>query len=248
MRKNQVLAKLRAGQVTGGFWMNVPSPVLAELAAHAGFDWIVLDAQHGYWGYEALFSSMQVISATETVPLVRVLRNDPAAIGQVLDAGALGIIVPLVNSAEEAVAAVAAARYPPQGQRSIGGGRLRLYGDDYWAAANGEILVSAMIETRQAGEKAQEILSVPGVDLGFIGPVDLAQSMGVEVGSEAHETMIQRVLAAGKACGTPVGIYCTNVEDAIRRAEEGFQFIPYIGDLAIFSGGIRDALRRWNAR
>lgn len=248
MRKNQALAKLRAGEPTAGLWLNIPSPLIAEFGAHAGFDWILLDAQHGYWSYDSLLAAIQVISATETVPLVRALWNDPALLGQLLDAGALGIVVPMVNSAEEATRAAAAMRYPPYGQRSIGGGRLRFYGSDYIAAANDEVLCAVMIETRQGAERAAEILSAPGVDLGFIGPVDLARSMGIATGSEEHEAIIRRILAAGQAHGTPVGIFCLHAEEAIHRAEQGFQFMPCALDLAILTSGMSAAVERWRSR
>jgi len=248
MRKNRILARLRAGEVSTGLWMNAGSPLLAELGAHAGFDWILLDRQHGHWDDAATISAMQVIGATDTVPIARVLRNDPARIGQLLDAGALGIVVPMVNTPQEAARAVAAMRYPPLGQRSMGGPRLRLYGEDYFAAANEEIMVAVMIETRQAAEHARDILSVPGVDLGFIGPVDLARSLGTwGQASEEHEAAIQGVLAAGKSCGTPVGIYAMSVEDAGRRAEEGFQFMPIANDIAILTGGMSDIVGQWRS-
>jgi len=229
--------------------MNVGSPILAEIAAHAGFDWILLDTQHGYWSDTELLSAFQVIAATETAPIARVLRNDFGLIGKLLDAGALGVVVPMVNSAEEAARAVAAMRYPPQGERSAGGSRLSFYGDDYFAAANPEIMVSVMIETRQAAERAAEILAVPGVDMGFIGPFDLGLSMGPSrYGSAEHEALIQGVLAAGKSCGVPVGIYCGTIEDAIRRAQQGFQLMPCATDTSFFSGGMRSLVKQWRSR
>ncbi len=249
MRKNQMLAKLRAGQPVAGCWMNCGSPVVAEIAAHAGFDWILLDTQHGYWDDSALLSAFQAISSTDTVPIARVLRNDPGLIGKLLDAGALGIIVPLVNSPQEAAQAVAAMRYPPEGQRSLGGSRLSFYGDDYFFTANKEIMVSMMIETREAAEHAAEILSVPGIDMGFIGPADLALSLGTFGRASAeHEALIEKVLAAGKACHVPMGIYCGSVEDAMRRAQQGFQFMPCVTDTSFISGGLCTILKQWHGR
>lgn len=249
MRQNQVLAKLRAGQPTIGFWMNTGSSLVAEFAARVGFDWILLDQQHGYWSDDSLLAALQVIAPTDTVPLVRVLSNQPGLIGKALDAGALGVVVPLVNSAAEATQAVMAARYPPLGARSAGGARNRLYGDDYFAAANQEILVALMIETREAAEHAAEIVAVPGVDVAFIGPGDLAFSLGTFGQKSAlHESLIQQVLVAGQAQHVPVGIYCANIEDAIRRAKEGFLFVPCGDDLSLISQMTRDLVKAWRDR
>ncbi|MBI2202115.1 MAG: hypothetical protein HYU43_09290, partial [Armatimonadetes bacterium] len=207
MRTNQALGRLRRGEVVTCFWMNLGSPLLAEMAARwNAFDSILLDAQHGYWTEETLLTALQVIGPTETVPLVRVARNDPALIGRALDAGALGVMVPLVNSVEEAKQAVSAMRYPPAGSRSAGGTRLFYYGEDYYGAANSEILCMVMIETVEAVSRAVEILSVPGVDMGFIGPGDLAISLGCypQRGS-VHEAAVMKVLEAGNKAGKPVG-------------------------------------------
>jgi 2-keto-3-deoxy-L-rhamnonate aldolase RhmA len=249
MRQNKLLTSLRAGRATTGLWMNAGSPLLAELAAHAGLDWILLDTQHGYWGYNDILAATQVISATETTPVARVRRNDPALIGQLLDTGIMGVVVPMVNSPEEAQAAVDAMRYPPRGHRSVGGSRLGLYGEDYFDTANDKVLCAVMIETQQAAEQAEAILAIEGIDLGFIGPMDLALSMGVfgQEGAE-HEAMIQHVLEAGQAQDVPMGIYCLTVEQAIERAEQGFQFMPCMTDLTFFQTSLGDMATRWKSR
>ena len=242
MRKNQLLAKLRAGEPVYGSWLTTGSPVLAEMAAQVGFDWLLLDTQHGYWTYEATINAFQVIGPTETVPVARVAWNDMALIGRLLDAGALGIVVPMVNSREEAERAAAAMRYPPEGQRSAGGSRLRLYGDDYFPNANSEVMLAVMIETRGAAERAEEILSVPGVDGCFIGPGDLGLSMGTfGRESEEHEAVLGKVLAAGNTCGVPVGLPCTNVQDAKRRAEQGFRLLTCASDIGACMEGLNRA-------
>lgn len=247
MLQNQTLSKIRNGQAAMGLWMNADSVLMAELGARDGFDWVLLDAQHGHWDYAGLVAATQVISATQATPLARVARNDPALIGKLLDMGMLGIVVPLVNSPEEAAAAVAASRYPPQGQRSLGGPRLGLYGADYFTAANSEVLVSVMIETDQAAHDAEAILAVPGVDLGFIGPADLALSMGTTPGTPDHEAAVQRVLQAGQSVGVPVGIYCGNAQEALRRAKQGFQFMPIMTDLGAYQQALRQAIGDWKA-
>ena len=228
-----------------GFWMFSGSPLVAEGGVQAGFDWVLLDTQHGHWGTTELLSATQMISASNTLPIARVQRNDPGLIGSLLDMGIMGVVVPLVNAAEEAAQAVAAMRYPPLGQRSFGGQRLGYYGSDYYPAANGEIMAAVMLETGEAVERADEILGVPGVDLGFIGPLDLSLSMGVPIGSAEHEAAIQRVLQAGRRRGVPVGIYTGTTQEARRRAEQGFQFMPLVTDLPFLQQGLNAAAQEW---
>ncbi len=228
MIKNRMLEKLRQGELVNFFWMSFGLPVLAEFVSRKRyFDSILLDIQHGYWNQEALLQVLQVIDPLSTVPLTRVARNDSALIGQVLDMGSLGVLVPLVNSPQEATEAVAAMRYPPLGRRSAGGARLALYGEDYITAANDEIACMVMLETREAVEQAEEILAVPGVDLGFVGPGDLALSLGCWPDKgPLHEAALLKVLKAGQKVGTPVGIACLSVEEALHRAQQGFRFVP----------------------
>ena len=237
MKTNLVLQKLRAGEAAYGYWVTSGSPLIAEAAAHLGYDFLLLDRQHGHWGFDATVQAMQAIGPTDTMPVARVLRNDPAFINQVLDLGALGVIVPLVNSREEAQRAVQAAKYPPAGIRSAGGSRLMLYGSDYMQAANDETLVAVMLETRQAVERAEEILSVPGVDVGFIGPSDLAFSLGVTAfASDEHEAALQQVLQAGNNAGKPVGMPLATPELCLERAAQGFRFLTCGSDMSSLLG------------
>lgn len=241
MRKNTVLAKLRAGQPAYGLWLETGSPILAEEIAHAGMDWALIDTQHGYWSNETILSTLQILSHTETVPLARVAGNDPALIGRLLDAGAFGVVVPMVNSRTEAEQAVAAVRYPPQGSRSAGGTRLLQFGSDYFSAANPEILLAVMIETVKAVEKAEEILSLPGVDCCFIGPGDLAIDMGTfGRPSDRHTAAIQSLVDTGKRLGIPMGIYCPTVEVARQRTAQGFQFVNVGSDISLFRRGLNE--------
>ena len=153
--------------------------------AHAGFDWLCIDMQHGSIDYQVALSMLQAISTTDTVPIVRVPWNEPGIIMKTLDAGAYGVIVPMVNSRAEAEAAVAACRYAPQGNRSYGPGRAVLYaGPDYFANANETVLCICMIETREAIERAEEIISTPGLDAIYIGPSDLSVSLGLPPASD----------------------------------------------------------------
>lgn len=235
MRKNRLLAKLRSGKPAFGIWLCVGSPILAEEAARVGFDWVLVDTQHGYWGHDAMINTFQVVGQTETELVARAAWNDTARIGQLLDAGALSLIVPMVNSRDEARQVVAAMRFPPKGIRSAGGSRTLLHSPNYFNEANEEIMVTVMIETVEAAERADEILSVPGVDCCLIGSGDLALSMGM-LGSEteAHEKVIRKVLETGRRHGVAMGFPAGTVEEALKRADQGFQLLTCGSDIGAF--------------
>ncbi len=240
MHQNRALHKMRDGSPITICWLVSGSPLLAEAAARLGFDAVLIDTQHGYWPREALINALQVIGSSDSVPLVRVLRNEPHIIGQALDYGALGVIVPLVNTAAGAEAAAHAARYPPAGIRSAGGVRLAYWGDDHIPDANDEIMVVVMIETREAVANAEAIAGVPGVDCLMIGPGDLALSLGCFGDrNEEHATAIQHVIEAGRAAGVAVGMACSGPEEAIRRAEQGMLFLASGSDWGWFTSGGR---------
>ena len=241
MMTNKPLEKLRVGQPSFGLSMAMKDPLVAEYFGHAGFDWIWIDEQHGTLGYETTGTIIQIIGPTGTAPIVRVGSNDFFRIGRVLDAGALGVIVPMVNSAEDAEAAVRAAKYPPDGGRSSGGGRLQLLGANYAKEANGNVLVAVMIETVRAVDAVSEIAAVDGVDCIFIGPGDLGVSLGVAPGSDEHEDALGTVLEYANAAGKPAGIACGNVEDAVLRAEQGFKFVTAGSELGMIRAGISHA-------
>ena len=246
MRPNTAKRLLREGKPAVGTWINWPSVAAAEALASAGWDWLVVDTEHGAIDLETLQNLFIAIGTTPTIPMCRVPWNDPMSIKRVLDAGAYGIVVPMVCSAEEAERAVKAAKYPPEGIRSAGGGRWRYWaGPDYMAHANEEILVVVMIEHIDAVERAEEILSVPGVDAGFIGPNDLAWSMGLGLGPRnvgAHKEAIARVLAAGKKVGVPVGLHCRSAEEVVERIDQGFQFLACANDGAFMMNAVTEAV------
>lgn len=250
MKKNPVLKKFRAGDLVTCLWMNIGDASMAEAAAQWGyFDSILLDYQHGYWSEASMMGALQSMMATGTAPLIRVASNDPARIGRALDLGALGVIVPMVNSAEESEAAVRSVRYPPEGDRSAGGTRLLYFGEDYFNEANSEIALIVMLETKEAVERADEILSVPGVDAGFIGPGDLAISFGCypERGP-VHEEAMLKILDAGTRAGKPMGLLCPSVEEALKRIEQGFRFIPYQVDYLAFKNSLDAAHAEFSER
>jgi len=227
MKQNRVLAQMRAGQPAVIGWLVSGAPMMAEMMAPLGFDGLLLDAQHGYWSYEQLLQALLIVGDSDTTPLVRVAENNWGLIGRTLDAGALGVIVPMVNTPAEAERAAAACRYPPGGDRSSGGIRRERYGADYIQAANSEIMVTVMVETRQAVEAVDGIISVPGVDCVMIGPGDLAVSLGCfpERGEE-HEACLMRVLEACQRRGIPMGMACSSAEECVHRAEQGMLFLP----------------------
>lgn len=249
MRKNRLLEKLRTGKPAFGIWLSAGSPILAEEAAHLGFDWVLLDTQHGHWGYDAMLNAFQVVSPTDTEMVTRVAWNDPSQIGTTLDAGTLSIIVPMVNSREEAQRAVAAARYPPQGMRSAASIRVFRYGSDYIHKANEEVMLTIMIETREAAQQADEILSVPGIDCCLIGPGDMAISMGT-FGKESaeHEALIQKILEAGKRHNVIMGFPAGTVEEALKRASQGFQLLTCGSDIGAFWEVLRRSVKDLKAR
>jgi 4-hydroxy-2-oxoheptanedioate aldolase len=238
MIKNTPLEKVRAGQPTFGLAMGTSNTNIAEILGRSGVDWIWIDEQHGAWDREKMYQAIQVIGLTGCAPIVRAGSNEFFRIGRALDAGALGLIIPMINSVEEAEAAVHAAKYPPRGGRSSGGVRLRFMGDDYREAANDNTLVALMIETVEAVEAAPEIAAVDGVDLLFIGPGDLSVAMGVEPGCDEHEEMIARVLRESNEVGTPVGFPCGTPEEAKRRADQGFTLIHAGSECGMIYAGI----------
>ena len=235
MRKNAALAKWRAGGQTIGAWLSLANTHTAELLANAGFDWLCVDLQHGLIDYGDLRHMLPAISTTDTTPIVRVAGNDPASIMKVLDAGAMGVIVPLVNNRAEAAAAIAACRYPPDGGRSFGPIRGALYGGrGYAAEANDEIACIVMIETREGIANLEEIVATPGLGGVYIGPSDLAYALGLppkgDTDEPTHVATVERILAACKAHGVPAGIHTSALGYAKRRLAAGFNFVTLGSD------------------
>ena len=232
---NAALARLRADQPVRAIWLTLGSLPLAEIAAESAPDAIVFDCQHGCWGETELAAA--IAAAAPATPLVRVAANLPHLIGHALDAGAMGVIVPLVESAGAAAAAVAAAHFPPRGNRSGGGHRpLRAFAD-YVAAAATDTLVAVMIETRAGLDDAVAIVATPGVDLVFIGPGDLA----LAIGREALEAAIAAIAAAAARARVPCGLF-TATTDAARRIAEGFAFVIAADDINLTRAGFAEAL------
>ena len=223
--------------MTGG-WCVIPSAFSAELMGRSGFDWVCVDTQHGLIGYDQMAVMLQALSITGTPAFVRVPWNNPGDIMKALDAGAQGVIVPMVNSAAEARQAVAACRYPPDGLRSWGPIRAALGVDGYGpATGNRRVVVAVMIETAAAVEAADEIVSVPGVDAVYVGPNDLALTHGMAPSAdgydERHAQVVERILDACRRHGVVAGIHCGSVQTAMRWRDRGFRMFNVTSD-AIF--------------
>lgn len=253
MRSNPVKAKLRGGEVTTGSWLSLGSPVASLVMARCGFDWLVIDTEHGQIGYDAMLHCIQAICLTECVPFVRVAWNDPMLIKRALDAGALGIIVPMVCSADEAAAAVKATFFPPKGMRSAGGALApTLYGSDYFQMANEEICLIVQIEHFAAVERACEILSVDGIDGCFIGPNDLAASLGLLHTDFRQEKRwieaIEYVLLTANSVGKPAGIHCADPAEAAERIRQGFKFVAIGSELRLMGAAAANAVKQITAK
>lgn len=236
--ENDALARLRAGQGVVAVWLSLGSPALAEIAAESAPDAIVLDGQHGLWERVGLYAAIAAATRSST-PLVRVAANVPHIIGEALDAGAQGVIVPLIETAAEAAAAVRACHYPPYGLRSGGGVRPLAAMGAYVDACATEILVSVMIETRAGLDNAAAIAATPGVDMVFIGPGDLALALGPQGDLEAA---IEVVFAACRSAGVPCGIFTGTAEAARDRLTQGFAFVVAEDDIRLARGGIARSL------
>jgi 4-hydroxy-2-oxoheptanedioate aldolase len=253
MRANRVRQLWREKKPVAVGWLSSPDTYIAETMAQAGFDAIVLDMQHGMAiGPDRAALALQAISTTETVPLVRVPWNDPIYIQYVLDAGAYGVIVPMVNSRAEAEKAAGAAKYFPLGYRSNGANRARYYaGSDYFAHANDEIICLAMIETTEAIERLEEIATTPGVDGFYVGPTDLAITMGLppmlDHKDPRHVEAVQKVADAARKHGLQCGIHTTGPEEARRRFEQGYNLCPLGADVGFVTMGARRALEQFRA-
>jgi len=228
MRKNHVLDAWRANQATVGGWISLDSAFAVEIMANAGFDWLCLDMQHGMLDYNDIRQLLPAISTTSTIPLVRVPWNEPYEIMKVLDAGAYGVVIPMVNNRAEAEQAVSACRYPPLGGRSYGPARALIYaGNGYAEQANNEIACIVMIETRESLENLDEIMSTPGVDGIYIGPSDLAFALGLMPGTTEpeHEETIKTILSTAKKHGIAAGIHTGSARQSRKYLDMGFHMV-----------------------
>ena len=246
--ENRVKHMLKAGKKTAGAWAQLCSPASTEILCRAGFDWILIDMEHSPSDMQTLVAQLQAMGGYGVVPIVRAPWNDMVWIKRILDAGAYGVMVPSVNTREQAIAAVQACKYPPLGVRGIAGSpRAAGFGRDtasYLKRANDEILVIVQVETPQAVENLDEIGKVPGVDALFIGPMDLSTSMG-HLGNPAHpevQAAIARVEAKAKALNLALGTISAGWDQAKALYDRGYQLITLLSDVIMLSRGSAEAM------
>jgi 4-hydroxy-2-oxoheptanedioate aldolase len=252
MRENRLRSLWKADQAAVNGWLAIPHGVAAEVMAHQGWDSLTIDMQHGLIDYQAMVGMLQAISSTPTVPVVRVPWLEPGILMKTLDAGAYGVICPMINTREDAEKFVAYTHYAPKGTRSFGPLRAMLYaGADYPQHADATVVRFAMIETAQALDNLDAILSVEGIDAIYIGPSDLSLSLGCrpvfdDVDPKAAQAM-DHILERAKAHGVVAGVHNGRTDVALSRVAKGFRFVTVGSDTRILSAGSQDILKAMRA-
>lgn len=249
MRENRLRSIWKTGGAAVNGWLTIPDGFCAEVMAHEGWDALTVDLQHGVIDYPALVPMLQAISSTSTVPVVRVPWLEPGILMKALDAGAYAVICPMVNTREDAQKLVAYTHYAPRGMRSYGPARALLYGGpDYLHRANDTVVVFAMIETAQALDNLDAILSVEGLDAVYVGPADLSISLGCEPDFDdpapTVAQAIDHILERASAHHVVAGIHNGTPEGALRRIEKGFRFVSVASDARLLADGARAALQK----
>ncbi|RCW76502.1 HpcH/HpaI aldolase family protein [Pseudorhodoferax soli] len=253
MRDNRLRTLWKSGGAAVNGWLAIPNSFSAETMAHQGWDSLTIDLQHGVVDYQAMLPMLQAISTTETVPVVRVPWLEPGILMKTLDAGASAVICPMVNTREDAQKLVAWTSYAPRGTRSFGPIRaLLIHGADYPEQANDHIVRFAMIETAQALDNLDDILSVEGLDAVYIGPSDLSLSLGCrpvfdDVDPKAQQA-IDHILARAKAHGIVAGIHNGNPQGALARIAQGFQFLTVSSDARLMAAGAQQVVAAMRAQ
>lgn len=241
MIQNRVKAALRAGLPQVGIWLSLGDLFATRFLARTGFHYLTVDLEHSPIDWSQAAALFSVIADAGCTPLARVPEGRHDHIKRVLDAGAHGVICPMINTVEHAKACIAAAKYPPQGTRSVGGALHALNFDataqEYFRKANDEVIVILQTESPEGVANADEIYSLPGVDAIFVGPNDLRAQMRSPEGSdpttEEFEAMLSRVLETGRRCGVPVGIHVQTSNEAAKRIEQGWQFMAIGSELSM---------------
>ncbi len=235
MRENTLKTKWARGEATVNGWLSIPSSFSAEVMAHQGFDSLTVDMQHGVVDYQVAVTMLQAISTTGVIPLARVPWNDPGRLMKILDAGVYGVICPMISNRAQAEALVAACKYPPRGFRSYGPVRASIYaGSDYGDRANDDILAIPMIETAEALQNLDDILSVPGVDAIYVGPADLSLALGCKPRLDQTDPPVvealKKIAAACKRHNVVAGIHNNTSAYALKMIAEGYQFVTLASD------------------
>ena len=252
MRENRLRTLWQNDQAAVNGWLAIGNGFSAEVMAHQGWDTLTIDLQHGVIDYTAMVAMLQAISTTATVPIVRVPWLEPGIIMKSLDAGAYGLICPMVNTREDAQKFVAWTNYAPKGTRSFGPIRALLYGGaDYAARANDTVVRFAMIETAQALDNLDAILSVEGLDAIYIGPSDLSLALGCrpvfdDVDPPVAQAM-DHILERAKAHGVKAGVHNGIAEGALARIAKGFRFVTIGSDARLMAAGSQQVLAQMRA-
>jgi 4-hydroxy-2-oxoheptanedioate aldolase len=247
MRPNRLREIWAQGGAAVNGWLAIPNSFSAETMAHQGWDSLTIDLQHGVIDYTSMLPMLQAVSTTNTVPVVRVPWLEPGILMKALDAGAYGVICPMVNTRADAEKLVAYTHYAPRGTRSFGPVRALLYGGaDYPQHANDTIVTFAMIETAQALDNLDDILSTPGLDAIYIGPSDLSLALGCnptfdELDPKAAEA-VQHILARAQAHKVVAGIHNGSPEAALKRIAMGFQFVTVSSDARLMAAGAQQVV------
>jgi len=246
----RLMEKLEGGGVAYGTWVTMPNPEVVEALSYLPLDWLLLDMEHAPLTIRDVEFMLMAIRRDDLIPIVRVPWNDFVVIKQVLDVGALGVMVPYVNSGEEALRVVKAVRYPPEGIRGVGPRRCARYGlmdlREYYEKLSRNILVIVQVETAEAIRNLEEILAVDGVHGVFVGPNDLTASLGVfrDFSNPAYIEALKRVASLTRKAGKIAGIMTSGAEDALEKVSMGFNFIALSSDIQYMLKGYMADLRR----
>ena len=239
--RNELKRRLKSGEQTYGSWITIESPLCTELMSSLGYDWFVFDTEHSPLDIYMAQTLMQAMRGdSKTTPIVRAWWNDIVAIKRALDIGAYGVVVPWINNKEQAELAVKATRYAPNGLMGCGPRRASMFDPEYYETVDEEILVICQIETKEAVENIEEIVSVEGVDVSYIGPADLSASYG-HLGNQSHpevQKAIDRVFDATKAAGKAAGVHQASGKTIEDRMEKGYNFITIGNDLIYMKNGV----------
>lgn len=234
---NPLQEKWTRGEVTLGAWCSSPSSVMAEALAASNYDYVCVDMQHGVAGYSEAVHMFQAISGQGATPIARVPANDAATIGRALDGGAMGVVVPLVNTPEDAARAVAACRYPPLGDRSYGPVRASTVTGSRNPQDLNQVICAVMVETREGLERVDEIAATPGLDAIYVGPADLSLALELPPAYEhdvtEHVDAIESIRSTCERHGITAGIHCVGGEMGERRRTQGFQMMTLVNDVAL---------------
>ena len=248
---NRALQMMKEGKPAFGYALGMGSPYNAELLSQCGIDFTLLDRQHGTWGDDSTNLALAAMQGNAATPMARVASNDYTRIGRLLDEGMMGIIVPMVHTPEDAKAVVDACRFPPVGDRSWGWGRARAWGADYTEWIGEQLFVAVQIESAQAVENVEAIMATPGIRGCWTGPSDLSFSLGFHPSEmddrEEHARALGKIVQACRNTGTIPGVAGRSLDDAKRRADQGFLFITAGSDAGFLMAGAAAGLAELNA-